>query len=71
MHPEHAADLSMSFGGCGQACRRARGLTGIDAPYEAPENPDLAFDTTGGGLDELVGRVLDLLGRAEAGGEHG
>ena len=24
-----------------------RGLTGVDAPYEPPENPDLVVDTTG------------------------
>lgn len=44
-----------------------RGLTGVDAPYEAPEQPDLAFDTTGADIDDLVGRVLDVLGRYEAG----
>ncbi|MBC2638715.1 MULTISPECIES: adenylyl-sulfate kinase [unclassified Rhodococcus (in: high G+C Gram-positive bacteria)] len=43
-----------------------RGLTGIDAPYEAPENPDLAFDTTGADLDDLVARVLAELARHEA-----
>lgn len=42
-----------------------RGLTGIDAPYEAPENPDLAFDTTGADLDDLVARILAELARHE------
>jgi bifunctional enzyme CysN/CysC len=37
------------------------GLTGIDAPYEAPENPDLVLDTTGAEIDELVAHVIDLL----------
>jgi bifunctional enzyme CysN/CysC len=44
-----------------------RSLTGIDAPYEAPENPDLAFDTTGADLDDLVARILAELARHEAG----
>ncbi|MGV9671732.1 adenylyl-sulfate kinase [Gordonia sp. NPDC003504] len=38
-----------------------KGLTGIDAPYEKPLNPDLRFDTTGADIDELAGRVLALL----------
>ena len=38
-----------------------KGLTGIDAPYEAPENADLVLDTTGADVDELVGKVLDVL----------
>jgi bifunctional enzyme CysN/CysC len=37
------------------------GLTGIDAPYEPPENPDLALDTTSADIDELVAKVLDVL----------
>jgi bifunctional enzyme CysN/CysC len=40
-----------------------KGLTGIDAPYEAPENPDLVLDTTGAEIDELVAQVIDLLNR--------
>ncbi|MFF0815589.1 adenylyl-sulfate kinase [Rhodococcus sp. NPDC003318] len=48
-----------------------RGLTGIDAPYEAPENPDLAFDTTGADIDALVDRILDTLARYEAGRDQG
>ena len=38
-----------------------KGLTGVDAPYEPPENPDLVLDTTGADIDALVGQVLDLL----------
>jgi bifunctional enzyme CysN/CysC len=37
------------------------GLTGIDAPYEAPEHPDLVLDTTGADIDDLVSEVLDVL----------
>ncbi|MGV0152146.1 adenylyl-sulfate kinase [Rhodococcus sp. GB-02] len=43
-----------------------KGLTGIDAPYETPENPDLAFDTTGANINELVERVVALLEEREA-----
>jgi bifunctional enzyme CysN/CysC len=38
-----------------------KGLTGVDAPYEAPENPDLVLDTTGADIDELVAQVIALL----------
>ena len=38
-----------------------KGLTGVDAPYEPPENPDLVVDTTGADIDELVARVIALL----------
>lgn len=38
-----------------------KGLTGIDAPYEPPENADLVVDTTGADIDELVARVIALL----------
>jgi bifunctional enzyme CysN/CysC len=40
-----------------------KGLTGIDAPYEPPENPDLVLDTTGADIDELVAKVLEVLER--------
>jgi bifunctional enzyme CysN/CysC len=38
-----------------------KGLTGVDAPYEAPEHPDLSLDTTGADIDELVAKVIALL----------
>ncbi|MDT5069588.1 MAG: bifunctional enzyme CysN/CysC [Mycobacterium sp.] len=38
-----------------------KGLTGVDAPYEAPENPDLVLDTTGADIDDLVAKVLAVL----------
>ncbi|OBB99542.1 adenylyl-sulfate kinase [Mycobacterium sp. 852013-50091_SCH5140682] len=38
-----------------------RGLTGVDAPYEAPENPDLVLDTTEADIDTLVAQVIELL----------
>ncbi len=37
------------------------GLTGVDAPYEPPENADLVLDTTGADIDALVAQVIDLL----------
>ncbi|TWS26585.1 adenylyl-sulfate kinase [Tsukamurella sputi] len=38
-----------------------RGLTGVDGPYEKPDDPDLRFDTTGADTDELAQRVIALL----------
>ena len=38
-----------------------RGLTGVDAPYEPPESPDLTIDTAGSDVEDLVARVIDLL----------
>ena len=38
-----------------------KGLTGIDAPYEAPEAPDLVVDTTDADIDQLVKQVIALL----------
>lgn len=40
-----------------------KGLTGVDAPYEPPENPDLVLDTTGADIDALVGEVIELLNK--------
>jgi bifunctional enzyme CysN/CysC len=38
-----------------------KGLTGVDAPYEPPENPDLVLDTTNADIDELAAQVISLL----------
>jgi bifunctional enzyme CysN/CysC len=38
-----------------------KGLTGIDAPYEAPDAADLVVDTTGADIDELVAQIIALL----------
>ena len=38
-----------------------KGLTGVDAPYEPPENPDLVIDTAGADIDDLVAKVLEVL----------
>ncbi|MCW2691216.1 MAG: adenylylsulfate kinase / sulfate adenylyltransferase subunit 1 [Mycobacterium sp.] len=38
-----------------------KGLTGVDAPYEPPTDPDLALDTTGADLETLVAKVLEVL----------
>ena len=37
-----------------------REFTGLDAPYEAPRNPDLVIDTTEVSIDECVMRVLEV-----------
>jgi bifunctional enzyme CysN/CysC len=38
-----------------------RGLTGVDAPYERPRDPDLRFDTTDADAEELAGRIVEIL----------
>ena len=35
--------------------------TGIDSPYEAPDNPDLVIDTEGESLEESTAKVVDFL----------
>ena len=41
-----------------------KGMTGIDAPYEPPEDADLVLDTTGADIDALVAQVIALLDKA-------
>jgi sulfate adenylyltransferase len=46
--------------------RRARlkeivGLTGVDAPYEPPDSPDLEITTVDSSVDADVSRILDAL----------
>ena len=36
-------------------------FTGISAPYEAPENPEISVDTTGQTIDESADQILDYL----------
>jgi len=36
-------------------------FTGIDAPYEAPENPEIVLDADNKGIDELAGEVVSYL----------
>lgn len=38
-----------------------RNFTGISAPFEAPEHPDLCLDTSVLSLEESVNRLLDLI----------
>jgi bifunctional enzyme CysN/CysC len=38
-----------------------KGLTGVDAPYEPPDDPDLVLDTTNADIDELAAQVISLL----------
>ena len=36
-------------------------FTGINAPYEAPENPNLRIDTTKTTVDEAVNMILNII----------
>ncbi|MDX1681753.1 MAG: adenylyl-sulfate kinase [Phycisphaeraceae bacterium] len=38
-----------------------KGFTGIDAPYEAPENPELVLNTADESVEESAQRIIDLL----------
>ncbi|HTN74069.1 MAG TPA: adenylyl-sulfate kinase, partial [Pirellulaceae bacterium] len=38
-----------------------KGMTGIDDPYEAPENPELHLDSAAFSADQLAGQVVDYL----------
>tara|TARA_B100000795_G_C22766294_1_gene425845 strand:+ start:129 stop:728 length:600 start_codon:yes stop_codon:yes gene_type:complete len=38
-----------------------KNYTGIDSPYEAPENPELVIDTDNQSLEESVSTILSLL----------
>jgi adenylylsulfate kinase len=38
-----------------------KNYTGIDSPYEAPDNPELVIDTKGESLEESVAKVIDFL----------
>lgn len=40
-----------------------KGFTGIDDPYEPPENPELVLDSDNKGIDELAQEVIDYLDR--------
>ena len=38
-----------------------KNYTGIDSPYEAPDNPELVIDTEGESLEGSVAKVIDFL----------
>ena len=38
-----------------------KNYTGIDSPYEAPDNPELIIDTESESLEESVAKVIDFL----------
>ncbi|WP_145363588.1 adenylyl-sulfate kinase [Stratiformator vulcanicus] len=38
-----------------------KGFTGIDDPYEAPENAEIVLDSDSKGIDELAGEVMTYL----------
>jgi bifunctional enzyme CysN/CysC len=41
-----------------------RNFTGVDAPYEVPENPELHLNTAGGTPEQLVEQILEYLKRS-------
>lgn len=41
-------------------------FTGVSSPYEAPENPELAIDTSTVSLEDAVQSILDLLDEKES-----
>lgn len=43
------------------------GFTGIDDPYQAPENPEANIDTTANTVDEAVERLMGLVQQPGAG----
>ncbi len=40
---------------------KIKNFTGIDSPYEAPENPEVVINTADGTAEEAARRVLDTL----------
>ena len=38
-----------------------KGFTGIDDPYEAPQNPELVLDSNSHSVDELAAQVVSFL----------
>lgn len=48
-----------------------RGVSGVDAPYEAPTSPDLVVARDGESVTESVGRVLEQLRQLGVLGAHG
>ena len=40
---------------------KIKNYTGIDSPYEAPDNPELIIDTENESLEESVAKVMDFL----------
>lgn len=41
-----------------------KNFTGIDSPYEAPENPELTLDTTSRSPEELAEEIVEHLRKA-------
>jgi adenylyl-sulfate kinase len=38
-----------------------KGFTGVDAPYEPPEHPEIRVDTAGTGVQDAVAQIIELL----------
>ncbi len=43
------------------AAGQLKNFTGIDSPYEAPDNPDLRLETESAAPEELATRVVNFL----------
>ncbi|MFZ5699477.1 MAG: adenylyl-sulfate kinase [Pseudomonadota bacterium] len=43
-----------------------RQFTGIDSPYEAPENPEIVIDTNKAGIEQATLQIVDYLTRVGA-----
>ncbi len=57
-HSPHATPRASTPARAGDLC----GLTGIDAPYEAPSQPDLVLRSGSESIEAAVARVMDVLG---------
>ena len=40
---------------------KIKNYTGIDSPYEAPDNPELVIDTEGESIEESTAKVIGFL----------
>ena len=38
-----------------------KNFTGIDSPYEAPENPEITLESGSGSIEEMADRVIEIL----------
>ena len=47
-----------------------RNFTGVDSPYEAPENPDIHLHTVGRTTDEMVEAIERWLAERNISGQH-
>lgn len=58
-HPHRRYDTERRLGR--PRAGELQGLTGIDAPYEAPERPELTLGTLGDTVDDAVAAIIEAL----------